>query len=528
MELKSYQKKVIKDLADYFGYLQEHKEADKAFNSYWRDKVGAYNALSGEGMRPYQVNIPDAVHLCIKVPTAGGKTFIACNALKTIFDAMPENRTKAVVWLVPWSNLLDQTVKNLSDPDHPYCRKLNALFNNRIAVFEKKELLQGANFNPSVVQEQLSIMVLNFASIRAKNKEDRKIFEQNGALSAFALNSKDQAHVLEETDETSLINIIRKLNPVLVVDESHNAESELSVEMLRNLNPSFILDLTATPKDNANIISLVPAIELKKEHMVKLPVIVYNQQDKEGVIESALHLQQRLEALAIKQEAEGGKYIRPIVLFQAQSKTKEDNTTFDRLKEQLIKVGVPEEQIKVKTANKDELKGVNLLDKACPVRYVITINALKEGWDCPFAYILASLADKSSEVDVTQILGRVLRQPYVMKHSDPMLNLSYVITASAKFNETLQNIIKGLKESGFSEKDYREHNAMPESEKTKELPAQSEITFNTDRVSFGSKEVSVSPAIQEIEKIALIQHAEMERQIADFDNNPSSAQLFSE
>ena len=269
MELKSYQKGVISDLSTYFEYLQKFKEPDIAFNTYWKEKVGVYNALSGEGMRPYQNNIPETVHLCVKVPTAGGKTFIACNAIKTIFDAMLDNRPKAVVWLVPWSNLLDQTVKNLSDPEHPYCQKLNSLFNNRVMVYEKKELLQGASFNPSVVQEQLSIMVMNFASIRAKNKDDRKIFEQNGALAVFAQSNKNDSHLLDGTDETALINIIRGLNPILVVDESHNAESELSVDMLRNLNPSFILDLTATPKDNANIVSLIPAFELKKEHMVK-------------------------------------------------------------------------------------------------------------------------------------------------------------------------------------------------------------------------------------------------------------------
>jgi type III restriction enzyme len=531
MELKSYQKQVIRDLSNYFEYLQKHKSADKAFNNYWTEKVGSYNPLTGEGMRPYQSNVPDAVHLCIKVPTAGGKTFIACNAIKTIFDSMPETKAKAVVWLVPWSNLLDQTVKNLSDPEHPYCQKLNALFNHRVAVYEKRDLLQGAGFNPSSVKEQLSIMVMNFASIRAKNKNDRKIFEQNGSLSAFANINEDHSHLLEGTDETSLINIIRSLNPVLVVDESHNAESDLSVDMLRNLNPSFILDLTATPKDNANIISLVPAMELKKEHMVKLPVIVYNQQDKEGVIESALHLQQRLEALAIKQQTEGGRYIRPIVLFQAQSKTKEDNTTFEKLKEQLIKIGIPEEQIKIKTANKDELKGIDLSDKNCPVRYVITINALKEGWDCPFAYILASLADKSSEVDVTQILGRVLRQPYVMRHSDPLLNLSYVITASAKFNETLQNIVKGLKESGFSENDYRQKNSMDETQSTiKPVGTESikEIEFDSERIVFKpSVLTSVTPAIKEIEEIAVAESNEMAKKIIEYDSN-STIQIFTE
>ena len=192
MELKSYQKQVIDDLQQYFEYLQNHKKADKAFNSFWQEKVGFYNPLTGEGMRPYQNTVPNAVHLSIKVPTAGGKTFIACNALKTIFDAMPDTKARAVVWLVPWSNLLDQTVRNLSNPDHPYCQKLNSLFNNRVQVYEKRDLLQGANFNPSSVQEQLSIMVVNFASIRDKNKEDRKFNEQNTNLSSFSDSIDDE------------------------------------------------------------------------------------------------------------------------------------------------------------------------------------------------------------------------------------------------------------------------------------------------------------------------------------------------
>jgi type III restriction enzyme len=465
MELKSYQHKVIKDLETYLGYVQRYKKTDLAFNQYWQERIGPYNPLTGEGMQPYKNTIPHAAHVCIKVPTAGGKTFIACNALHSIFNAYSNEIPKVVIWLVPWSNLLDQTVSNLRNPDHPYRQKLNSLFNHRVEVYEKKDLLQGSNFNPTVVKEQLSIIVMGFASLRAKNKEDRKVYQENGQLASFASQYKNKSHILEDTDDTALINVIRSLHPVLVVDESHNAESDLSVDMLNALNPSFVLDLTATPKDNSNIVSLVPAIELKKEHMVKLPVIVYNHHDKTEVINSALHLQRKLELLALEEEKQGGKYIRPIVLFQAQSKTNEDNTTFEKLKEQLLKVGIPEAQIKIKTAEKDELKGIDLLSKNCEVRYIITINALKEGWDCPFAYVLASLADKSSAVDVEQILGRVLRQPYVMKHTAPLLNLSFVLTASAKFNETLDNIVKGLQGSGFSGKDFREKDRMPEEEK---------------------------------------------------------------
>ena len=547
MELKSYQQKVIKDLELYLEYVQRFKKTDTAFNKFWEDRIGPYNPLNNEGMQPYKNTIPNAAHVCIKVPTAGGKTFIACNALHTIFSAYSSELPKIVVWLVPWSNLLDQTVNNLSNPDHPYRQKLDALFNHRVEVYEKKDLLQGSNFNPTVVKEQLSIVVMSFSSLRARNKEDRKVYQENGQLATFASQYKDKTHLLEDTDDTALINVIRSMNPVLVVDESHNAESDLSVDMLNALNPSFVLDLTATPKDNSNIVSLIPAIELKKENMVKLPVIVYNHHDKTEVINSALHLQRKLELLAIEQAKNGGKYIRPIILFQAQPRTDEDNTTFDKLKEQLLKVGIPEEQIKIKTAEKDELKGIDLSSPECHVRYIITINALKEGWDCPFAYILASLADKSSAVDVEQILGRVLRQPYVMKHSAALLNVSYVLTASVKFNDTLQNIVKGLQASGFSEKDYRQKDNMPEEEKKQVVekslesflfPEQNEESLNTgdeiipERISFNPETISSSDikieSIEEIENMAETQNREMEEVIEKQSQQPVDENIFQE
>lgn len=544
MELKSYQQKVIKNLEEYLEYIQEHKNVATAFNQYWEDKIGAYNPIDQTGMQPYKNNVPNAAHVCVKVPTAGGKTFIAVNALHTIFSAYDSSKPKAVIWLVPWSNLLQQTVNALSNPEHPYRQKLNALFNNKVAIYQKEDLLQGSNFNPTVVKEQLSVFVMSFASLRARNKEDRKVYQENGQLETFASQYKSEEHILEGVDDTALINVIRSLNPVLVVDESHNAESDLSVDMLKNLNPSFILDLTATPKENSNIVSLVPAIELKKEHMVKLPVIVYNHHDKTEVINNALHLQRKLEILAKKQEAEGGKYIRPIVLFQAQPKTKNDHTTFEKLKEQLLGLGIPENQIKIKTANIDELKGVELMDKACEVRYIITINALKEGWDCPFAYILASLADRSSAVDVEQILGRVLRQPYVQKHSAFQLNLSYVLTASAKFNETLQNIVKGLQTSGFSEKDYRKIDNMTEEEKQikttdpvetflfPEQQTKEEDTIDKNRVSFDPKasedETETTAAINKIETMAEEQNKELERQIQEQEKQAVDENIFQE
>lgn len=449
MELKPYQQEVINDLALFLERIQETKDTAKAFHNFWSEHPKTpLMPFPGTAIEPYKNNVPRVPHICLKVPTAGGKTFMACNAIKTIFDAFNYDKPKAVVWLVPSITILEQTIKNLKDPSHPYRQKINSHFGNKVEVFDKSTLLQGSGFNATSIKEQLNIMVFSFDSLKAKNKEDRKVFQENGNLQSFE-------SLLDKNEEITLGGVIKYLNPVVVVDESHNAESDLSVDMLKEINPCFILDLTATPRKNSNIISFIDALDMKKENMVKLPVIVYNHQDKTEVINSSLQLQRRLEKQALDEEKNGGKYIRPIVLFQAQPRNADDNTTFEKLKEKLIELKIPEEQIKIKTANLNELKNIDLMSRDCEVRFIITVNALKEGWDCPFAYILASLADKSSAVDVEQILGRVLRQPYVMKHKFPLLNVSYVLTASSRFLETLDNIVKGLNKAGFSDKDYK-------------------------------------------------------------------------
>lgn len=452
MELKDYQQKVIGNLNGFLATLEQHQYLDVAFREYWAER-------GATGMDAYQNNVKGVPHVCIKVPTAGGKTFIAVNALEHLFNALQHanpHRPKLVVWLVPSLTILEQTYHQLDNPQHPYRQKLNERFSGRVAVYQKQDLLTAANFNADTVREQLSIVVMSFDSLRAKNKDDRKIFQGNGYLANF-MNADwaDFDSQLPDHEPDSLINVLRQLRPVVVVDESHNAESALSVEMLGNLNPAFILDLTATPRKNSNIISYVDAMQLKKQHMVKLPVIVSNQPNKNRVIENAFKMRRDLENLAIQQEKNGGKYIRPIVLFQAQPKTADDNTTFEKLRETLIGLQIPAEQIKIKTAQTNELKGIDLLSRDCPVRYIITVNALKEGWDCPFAYVLASLADKSSTVDVEQILGRVLRMPYVQTHTHDLLNMSYVFTASNRFTATLDNIVIALNRAGFSERDFR-------------------------------------------------------------------------
>ncbi len=448
MEMKSYQKKVIADLTRYLELLNETKDSSAAFRYFWHEK-------SVPSFGHYQDILPGVPNLCFKVPTGGGKTFIACNAIRPVFDALPVTKTKAVVWLVPSDAILAQTVKALKDTQHPYRQKIDVDFGGRVEVYTKQELLNGQNFNPTAVTEQLSIMVLSYDSFRGRGKDVLKAYQENSNLAEFAKVLGTPENPIANADETALFQVINQLAPLVIVDESHHARSELSIEMLANFNPCFVLDLTATPKKESNIISYVDAVQLKSEHMVKLPVIVYNRDNQNEVLIDSIDLRNKLEEIAKVEYQKTNKYIRPIALFQAQPKGKEDATTFEKLRDKLVEAGIPAEQIAIRTADVNELKNVDLLSPDCPIRYIITVNALKEGWDCPFAYILASLANKTSQVDVEQILGRILRLPYTAQHSQPSLNMSYVLTSSNDFDETVRRIIRGLNSAGFSDKDYR-------------------------------------------------------------------------
>jgi type III restriction enzyme len=450
MELKSYQKETLQDLADFLHTVEQEKDIFKAYERYLSERKEL------PARPPYKNEINGVPHVCFKVPTGGGKTFIAAASLRTIFSFLPDSNYRFVVWLVPSDTILDQTYKNLSNPNHPYNQRLRADFQGRVAVFTKQQMLNGMQFTPESVRNQLNVCVLSYDSFRATKKEGLKAYQENGNLAGFRQIYDDGIDVPENTDDTSLMQVIRQFKPVIIVDESHHASSKLSLDMLKNFNGSFILDLTATPKDNSNVISYVSAAKLKADNMVKLPVMVYNLQTQNAVIAHAIDTRNKLEVLAEKENYNGQVPIRPIVLFQAETKGKEDATTFEKIKKRLIEdYGIKSEEIAIKTANINELKNIELMSSDCPIRYIITINALKEGWDCPFAYILASLANKSSVIDVTQILGRVLRQPYTRKFSSELLNICYVYTASDSFRDTLDNIVKGLNGAGFSEQEYR-------------------------------------------------------------------------
>lgn len=537
MQLKEYQHQTLRDLEQYIETLNNSNSLAIAYSQYWADKGVSVNSLTNNYLHPYINSVNGVPRVTLKVPTAGGKTFIACNAIKRIMDKLQTGvQNKVVAWFVPSDTILKQTLEKLQDVSHPYRQTIDALFSHRVVVVDKEAALMGQGISPIQMHDNLTIFVLSAQSfietIRVKKDKGEeqlkpRAFRENGNFLEHTQHYTHPEHLISGADPTALIQVIAQQNPVVIVDESHNFKADLRVELLNNLSPRFILELTATPRDNSNIISFVDAMQLKRENMVKLPVIVENRNTPKDVLVNAIRMRDSLEQHAIEMEKQGGRYIRPIVLFQAQPKTDNDNITFDKIKANLISFGIPETQIKIKTANKDELKGIDLMSRSCEVRYIITVNALKEGWDCPFAYILATLANKTSRVDVEQILGRILRQPYTIQHQNPLLNLSYVFTSSNDFRDTVEIIILSLQKAGFSKKDFREASPVA-SQETAKPPVTTPGLFDTPKQTVEEEEYDNGIDLTEEESSAIKEQLKSPSQSEDIQNLQKQAKQMSE
>lgn len=521
MRLKHYQASVIQDFQRYLEILKTSPYAMGKFtnlHSVWQEFY-----THKEGYKAYEDTINGIPKVCYKIPTGGGKTLLALHSITTYYKNMESKSSGIVVWIVPNEAILTQTLANLRDKSHPYYHALSAYFNHAILVFDKEQLINGEGFNEHSVENKLCVCVIMADSLK-EAKSKRKIYEENSNLDTF--DSK-----LLENETLSLFNVLKAYRPLMILDESHRATSELSLELQEGLNPKFILELSATPKEKTNILSLIPAWQLKEENMIKLPIIVHKLESEELLINKAIDLQKGLEKEAIS----NGENFRPLVLIQAQSKNeektekeaKENLEHFQAIKQMLISYGVEANQIAIKTAKINEIKNVDLRDIHCPIKFIITINALKEGWDCPSAYVLASLSHKSDKTDIEQIVGRILRQPNARKSKEYSLNCSYVLSYSDKFDKAISEIQAGLQGAGFSKNDYRIQEELQKQRLILQNPLPSFHTQIQDKAQEATKAILETSKeiphtlkstldndfIQELREISQIAQAQQQKEI---------------
>jgi len=480
MELKEYQKKVLDSLNNYLDSLNEYK--DKYYRALevdpdiargydfteqaWQKAIGSIHHSHRNGINEL---VPE---FYIKVPTGGGKTFLACHAIDLINKKFLNKQTGLILWIVPTTQIYRQTLINLRNREHPYRQMLDISSGGRTVIKEKMDY-----FNRLDVEENLVIMLLMLQSSNRQNKETLKVFQDSGSFTdffppedAYKENEEilknipnldrfsDEGGVFETLIKTSLGNTLKILKPLIIIDEGHKAYSEGARSTIRNFNPSVVLELSATPPPDANKLVEIYGTELNEEEMIKLDIHLINKTslDWKDTMLASLDLRNNLEKKAKTFEKNTGVYIRPINLIQVERTGKDQRggrfIHAEDVKEYLIKnCSIPEEQIAIKSSEKDDIEGIDLFSNECPIRYIITKQALQEGWDCSFAYVLTILTNPGSQLSITQLIGRILRQPYAQKTKIKELDESYVFCFRQNAVDLVANIKDGLEKEGLGD-----------------------------------------------------------------------------
>ncbi|MCB0827008.1 MAG: DEAD/DEAH box helicase family protein [Armatimonadetes bacterium] len=451
MRLKDYQKESLGTLGDFLA--EARVSGPKAAYEKITSEPDLAKRLKGYAAAYKPITpLPEVPYVCLRLPTGGGKTILAAHAITVAKDYWVEKDFPLVLWLVPTNTIRTQTAEALKNPKHPYRKVLDEAFEGRVRIFDIGDFTQ---ITPHDLRSNLCVVIGTIQTLRVTNTDGRKVYAHHEMLEPHFSSVAPNTAGLERVDEAdeksgirfSFANLMHLHRPLVIMDEAHKAGSDLSREVYERINPTALIEFTATPRGFNNILHTVSAQELKDEEMIKMPVVLDEAETWQGAVNSAILKRAELQEHADR-DREG--YIRPIVLFQAQKANEE--VTVDVLKKHLIdNENIDPDKIAVATGSQRELDGIDLFDPNCEIEYVITIEALKEGWDCSFAYVFCSVANIKSSIDAEQLLGRVLRMPYATRRKSTALNKSYAKLISQRFSEAAQTLRDKLVQMGFEE-----------------------------------------------------------------------------
>ena len=442
---KTYQSQVLESVEAYFKACHELHSPSIAFTATTERLWGrgnTYNPLSG-----FPADMP---YFCLRVPTGGGKTWLAAKSVALVNTHLLRCEHSVILWLVPSKPIREQTLRALRDRHHPYHTALRE--SGPITVLDLEE---AKSVTRATLDTSTTIIVATRQAFQVEEEECRKVYQSSGALMHHFdnLSPAQRDELLTEGEGAdritpySLANVLRLRRPFVVVDEAHNNRTELAFDMLARLRPGGVMELSATPdleRTPSNVLHSVSAAELKAEEMIKLPVVLETEPNWQQCLADAIGRRDALHKLADDERRAGAAYLRPLVLIQSEPRRAGvDTLDFERVRNELIaNHGIPASGIIVATGEEKGLEQVDaayklgIADPNCPVKFVITQKALAEGWDCPFAYILVSMASLHSATAVEQLLGRVLRQPGASHRQAWALNQSYAFVVSHNFAET--------------------------------------------------------------------------------------------
>lgn len=462
LTLKPYQQDALAALDAFLAAARGCTTAEQmqaAFTAARREALGEQAPLLP--YRPFSVEQPEIPVACLRIPTGGGKTLMAAHAVERAARQYTGTPAPLALWLVPSDAIRTQTLEALKTPGHPYRDALLRYWPaERLTVLDVADAgqLRAHDFGARAIVLVGTIQTLRVDKTQGRNAyayredfephfadaPDAPIFERVGEADLEAqpyLSRADLGKI-----KRSFANLLAWHRPIVIMDEAHNAQSDLSLAVLERIRPACVIEWTATPAPGQNVLYHVSAQALKAEDMIKLPIVLAPHPNWQEAVRDAVLTRARLEDAA----AGESDYVRPIALFQAEDKGGE--VTYEMLRAYLTDAhNVPPTQIAVHTGKQRDLDGIDLFDRACPIRFIITVEALKEGWDCSFAYVFCTAQNIRSNTKMEQLLGRVLRMPHARRRAAEALNRAYAHVCGPSTALVASQLTDRLISMGFEE-----------------------------------------------------------------------------
>lgn len=448
MILKDYQSEALDWLEKYFRSCRTCKNPRQAYEETtqeWKGMRLNYAPLS---------TLPETPYVCLRIPTGGGKTLIGGLAIERANRSLLFTRHSLTLWLVPSEPIRAQTLRMLREPGE----LLHQSVFSALGEVEVMDIDEALRMKSHVLSGANVIIVSTMQSFKQAETDRLTVYKQNTDMQEHFDGINDPTIIGNQ----SLVDALRLRHPFIIVDEAHNQGTSLAFDTLARLEPSAILELTATPDRKlqpSNVLFSVSAASLHAEDMIKMPIEVVRRENWKDTLRDSIACLNMLQQKANEEQDATGEYFRPIMLLQAERKDAEHETLVPEVvKQTLIEdFGIPENEIAIATGVQDELSGHDdVLAQECPIRFIITVDKLREGWDCPFAYVLCSFRNTTSSTAAEQILGRILRMPHAQRKTLQELNEAYAFVTSTNFVATVESLRDGLVRSGFERQETNE------------------------------------------------------------------------
>jgi type III restriction enzyme len=370
--------------------------------------VAALNAIA-----QHLESAVDGAELVADLATGVGKTFIAGGLL----DYLAESGTRNVVIITPGSTIQRKTIDNLT-PGHP--KYLRGLRCNPL-VITLDDLERGTVAQALEDQDRFKVFVFTVQSLLRPDTKDAR-----------------RAHRSHETLGVALYEYLQNADDLVVIADEHHVYYSGNAKKFRSaideLHATALVGLTATPHETteSKVVYRYPLAEAIADGYVKIPVLVARQ---DGMKDLRTQMADGLALLDAKQAAVDAyckttkkNAVRPIMFVVAQS-IDEAN----QLRDMLAGPDMLADETKVLVVTSEEPDSTlaqldQIEDPASPVRVVVSVSMLKEGWDVKSIYVIAAVRAMESLLLTEQILGRGLRLPFGERTGVPMLDTVEVLS----------------------------------------------------------------------------------------------------